>query len=180
MAGRIALVDAHNRFIRWTDRAEIHAHHLPHRSTQVLIFDSAGRLVIQRRHRDKLTHANYWDISSSGHVEEEDYLGGPDERLAEVYAAVARREVREELGIEAELTFLGAFGPASGIHYEQLHLFTGHHDGPYTAQAEEVEELRAVTLAELEAMADDMDELVTPNLVFFARWARDRGMYGTP
>src|SRR5688572_11004760 len=84
---RVAVVDDKNRFVRWTDRAEIHAARLPHRSTQVLLFDSDGRLVLQRRHATKLTNPRCWDVSSSGHVEESDYLhpSRPDDDLDVLY-----------------------------------------------------------------------------------------------
>lgn len=94
----IAIVDRDNRFLRWSDRDEVHRDRRPHRSVQILVFDSAGRLWIQRRHPDKQTCPSFWDVSASGHVEASDYLGGPDERLDEVYRGVAARELAEELG----------------------------------------------------------------------------------
>lgn len=144
MSGRIAVVDDANRFVRWEDRHTIHAQRLVHRSVHVMIFDGQGRLVIQRRHASKGTYPRHWDISVAGHVEESDYLGGPDERLAEVYADVATREVREELGVSPALAFLGSFGPEPGVHYEQIQLFRGTSDGPFTLQADEVEEYRLI------------------------------------
>lgn len=142
MSGRIAVVDGANRFVRWEERRVIHEHRLVHRSVHVLIFDGHDQLLVQRRHASKQTYPRYWDVSVAGHVEESDYLAGPDERLAEVYAQVAAREVQEELGVSPPLTFLGAFGPEPGVHYEQIHLFRGVSDGPFTLQADEVEEHR--------------------------------------
>ena len=142
MAGRIAVVDAENRFVRWEDRRTIHERELVHRSIHVAIFDSAGRLLIQRRHASKQTYPRYWDISCAGHVEESDYPAGPDDELDAVYAAVARREVEEELGVTPVLERLGAFGPEPGVHYEQIQLFRGVSDGPFTLQADEVEQHR--------------------------------------
>jgi isopentenyldiphosphate isomerase len=150
---RIAVVDEHDRFVRWSDRAEIHRDKLLHRSIHVMLMDSAGRMVIQRRHPDKLTWPDCWDIAVSGHVEEEDYLGGPDERLDEVYARVAAREAVEELGVAPALEFVGHFGPVPDVHYEQIHLYRGVHDGPYRPQPEEVSEVRAVDAAGWERLA---------------------------
>ena len=140
MAGRIAVVDAVNRFVRWEDRRTIHEQALVHRSIHVLLFDSSGRLLIQRRHASKQTYPRYWDVSCAGHVEESDYLGGPDDRLDEVYAAVAAREVDEELGVTPVLDRVGSFRPEPGVHYEQIQLFRGVSDGPFTLQPDEVEE----------------------------------------
>jgi isopentenyldiphosphate isomerase len=89
MPGRIAVVDTANRFVRWEDRRTIHEQRLVHRSIHVLLYDSAGRLLVQRRHASKQTHPRCWDVSCAGHVEESDYTGGPDDDLDAVYAAVA-------------------------------------------------------------------------------------------
>lgn len=176
---RVAVVDTNNRFLRWTTREDVHAHELPHRSIHVLLFDGRGRLVLQRRHADKRTYPRHWDISASGHVEEPDYLepATPDADLEAIYAAVAAKELREELGVQAPLERLGAFAPVPGVHYEHLVLYRGRHDGPYVAQPEEVEAI--------EAFDDEaLDELlasgapVTRSLRWFVKWARSHGHWG--
>ncbi|MCA9492328.1 MAG: HAD-IA family hydrolase [Myxococcales bacterium] len=168
----IAVVDDANRFVRWTDRADVHGHHLPHRSVHVLLFTPEGALVVQRRHPDKLTWPSHWDVSVAGHVERSDYPAGPDERLDEVYAAVAARELEEELGVRAPLRLLGAFGPEPGVHYEQLHLFHAVHAGPFRIQPEEVAEVRAVPPEALEAL-----EPKTHALRHWWRWWTSHGGY---
>jgi isopentenyldiphosphate isomerase len=140
MAGRIAVVDARNRFVRWEERRTIHEQQLVHRSVHVVIFDSSGRLLVQRRHAGKQTYPRYWDVSVAGHVEESDYTAGPDDDLDAVYAAVAAREVVEELGVSPALERLGRFAPEPGVHYEQIQLFQGTSDGPFVLQPDEVEE----------------------------------------
>ena len=166
MSGRIAVVTEDNRFLRWSHRAAIHEHRLLHRSVHVIIHDRAGRLVLQRRHPSKDNNPDRWDISVSGHVEEDDYLGGPDERLDEVYAAVARRETLEELGVETELTYVRRLYPVADVHYELIALFRGVHDGPYVPQPEEITAVRAVTPAEMTRML--AEEPLTSGLRWFA------------
>jgi isopentenyldiphosphate isomerase len=176
LAGRVAVVDAENRFVRWEDRRVVHAERLPHRTIHVMLFDGAGkRLLVQRRHRAKLTHAGHWDLSCAGHVEEEDHRADPDADLDGVYEACARRELREELGVDVSvLEPLGHFAPEPGVHYEAIRLLRAHHDGPFVAQPDEVEELRFVLPAELEPLAPK-----TETLVFFARLARERGWWAS-
>ena len=152
--GRVAVVDSNDRFVRWTDRAEIHRSKLPHRSANVLLYDSLGsrgRLLLQRRDDTKATDPGVWDLSTSGHVEEEDYLGGPDDRLDEVYLAAAHRELLEELGVAADLELVGHFPPEPGVHYEQLRLYRGRSDGPFVLQPGEVSAIVHVTADELAA-----------------------------
>lgn len=176
MAGRIAVVDAKDRFVRWEERRAVHEQELVHRSIHVLLFDTRGRLLLQRRHRAKQTYPGHWDLSCSGHVEESDYgPDGPDADLDRVYLEVARREVEEELGVRVLLEPVGHFGPTKGVHYEQIRLFTGTSDGPFTAQIDEVEELRHVTRAEYAAMEKGGREPLTLTLRWLAREARGVG-----
>ena len=49
-----------NRFLRWADRREVHAKELPHRSIEAFLLNAAGELLIQRRHREKLTFPSFW------------------------------------------------------------------------------------------------------------------------
>lgn len=58
----------------------------------VLIFNSQGQLLIQRRHPDKASWPGYWDYSASGAV-----IAG------EALFEAAERETREELGISLSL-----------------------------------------------------------------------------
>ena len=134
----IAVVDEHNRFLRWANRQEVHGQHLPHRSVHVLLFTPEGHWIVQQRRHDKLTWPGHWDVAVAGHVERDDYLAGPDDELDAVYAAVAAREVSEELGIAPVLELVGAFPPEPGVHYEHLRLYRGVHPGPFLIQPEEV------------------------------------------
>lgn len=172
MAPRIAVVGTQNTFLRWADRREVHERELPHRSIQAFLFNAAGELLIQRRHRDKLTFPGFWDVSCAGHVDESDYTAGPDDDLDHVYEAVARREIEEELGVSVEVERIGRFGPEPGVHYEHLHLFRAEHEGPFTCQVDEVEEVRFVTPEAFDAMVSAGEEKVVPALVWLVEWAR--------
>jgi isopentenyl-diphosphate Delta-isomerase len=178
MAGRMAVVDDQNRFLRWVERRELHEKYLPHRSVQVLVFDSQNRMILQLRHRDKDTYPHYWDLAACGHVEESDYLAGPDDRLDEVYHGVAVRELEEELGVNTELEFLGYFSPLESVHYEHFYLYKGRSDGPFNLQEEEVEEIRAVTVEELRQMHGNPKVKLTRTVIFLLEWLKERRMWG--
>ncbi len=163
---QIAVVDEDNRFVRWEIRRVIHEQRLVHRSAYVLLFDSRGRLLIQRRHPGKQTFPDYWDISTAGHVAREDYPAGPDDDLETVYRETAQRELAEELGITAPLEELAHFPPTPGVHYEQVRLFRAVSDAPVTLQESEVSESRWVTPEELAVLLDDPAAKVTGALRF--------------
>jgi isopentenyl-diphosphate Delta-isomerase len=141
---RVAIVDGSDRFVAWTDKVAVHRDRLVHRAICVLVHDGDGRLLVQQRSASKLTDPGRWDASCAGHVEEDDYVDGPDGRLDEVYCVVAVRELREELGIDVEPVEVWRSGPVDGVHYEQMRLFVVVHRGPFALQAEEVAAVRWV------------------------------------
>lgn len=170
----IAVVDDANRFVRWTDRREVHGGHLPHRSIHVLVFDGRGRMLVQQRAHDKLTWPGHWDIAAAGHVERSDYPGSPDDDLDAVYAAVAARELHEELAIDAPLELLVRQGPTPGVHYEHLHLFEARWDGAVTLQECEVAAWRWLGPHGWDA-GDATPR--THALTAWVRWLRSRGRF---
>jgi isopentenyldiphosphate isomerase len=178
MRDRIAVVDEANRFLRWEERRAIHQQHLPHRSVHVLVFNEAGQLFLQRRHRDKQTFPRFWDNSVAGHVEESDYPAGPDEHLDRVYREVASRELQEELGVTASLDELASFTPQPGLHYEHFRLYKARHEGPFALQAAEVEEGRWFEADAILTMRTEGADPATPLLLFLVAWLRERNLWG--
>src|SRR5260370_40263350 len=91
------LVDLDDRVIGRVRRGDAHRNPaLVHRSVQILVFASDGRLLLQRRSAAKDLFPGYWCASASGHVSS-----------AEDYAATAEPERKEELGGAARLRYLG-------------------------------------------------------------------------
>lgn len=178
MSGRIAVVDLDNRFVRWELRRTIHEQRLYHRSVHVLVFDHSGSLYLQRRHASKQTYPRHWDSAVAGHVEESDYLAGPDEQLDRVYRDVAARELMEELGVVAPLEPIAHLAPTEGVHYEQARVFKARSAGPFTLQADEVEEGRWFTPEEVDALLREGREPVTRVLAHLVALVRERGLWG--
>ena len=73
-------------------RSEVHGNNFRHRAVHILIFNRAGDLYLQRRSRWKDRHALKWDSSAAGHV-----------AAGESYDETARRELKEELGLDVPL-----------------------------------------------------------------------------
>lgn len=69
----------------------------------LVIFDSHGNMLIQQRQKDKVDWPGYWDITSGGGA-----MAGETSQQA------ALRELREELGIEADLSHTR---PVLTVHY---------------------------------------------------------------
>jgi isopentenyldiphosphate isomerase len=135
------LVDLADRVVGRVRRGEAHRDPaLIHRSVQILVLDRDGRVLLQRRSRAKDLFPGYYCASASGHV-----MSGDD------YAATARRELAEELGVAARLRFVGKALVRSEPETEFTALFLARHDGPFAFSPTETDGGAFFALAELRA-----------------------------
>jgi isopentenyl-diphosphate delta-isomerase len=111
------------------------------KSSVILVFNSIGELALQLRAEKDTSFPSHWDFSAGGGVDP-----GEDSALT------ARRELQEELGVEAEVEFVGeehfsypAWNPGVLREVDVL-VFKAHHDGPFTPDPNEVEEVRFFSL----------------------------------
>ena len=82
------VVDTQDRVIGRAPRREVHTRRWRHRSIHVLVFDTTGRVFLQKRSQAKDSCPGTWDSSCSGHLD-----------AGEDYDAAAKRELREEIGL---------------------------------------------------------------------------------
>lgn len=115
------LIDGNDQVIGTVRRGDAHRDPTKlHRSVQVLIFNTDGQLLLQRRSQRKDLFPGFYCASASGHVASGDN-----------YATTAAREVTEELGANLSLTYLGKTLVASEYETEMTALFLAHGDGPF-------------------------------------------------
>lgn len=137
----IEVVDSEGNVISIARRSEVHGNPaLMHRVVHVLVFGSDGRLYLQKRSMNKDVAPGLWDTSVGGHVD-------PGEALP----VAAMREMKEELGVECEPEYLYTYVHSNDYETEQVHTFRCTHDGPFSFNVEEIDELRAWSLSEIEA-----------------------------
>jgi isopentenyl-diphosphate delta-isomerase type 1 len=127
-----------------------------HATAHIWILNSAGKLLMQKRSANKISHPNDWDISSAGHIS-----AGDDEYTT------AMKEVREELGIELtkdDLKLLYVYKSQvvlnGGTFYNNSfnYVFLVKKDfniDTLTLQKEELSEVKWVTLKELAKIAKE-------------------------
>lgn len=135
---RITLVDDANRVVGAAPRSRLGEAGLIYRAAYILVFNSRGELFVQKRTPTKDLYPGYYDAAAGGIV------------LAdESYAACARRELAEELGVEAPLTrrFDFYFDEAGNRVWGRV--YTCVHDGPLRLQAEEIESGMFAAVAEV-------------------------------
>jgi 8-oxo-dGTP pyrophosphatase MutT (NUDIX family) len=125
----VDVIDAAGNTIAVVTRREMRAKRLPHRCTYVLVFNSRGELFIHLRTATKDVYPSHWDVCIGGVL-----------AAGESFEQGARREIKEELGID-----VGAdVEPLFPVHYADDATFAHGmayrllHEGPFQLQAEEI------------------------------------------
>ena len=136
-------VDERGNVLRVVTRAQMRAEQLRHRCTYVFVVDGGGRLLIHQRSADKEVYPSYWDVCAGGVC-----------TAGESWDDSARRELAEELGIDAPLEHLGHGTWEGGGASLVGHVYLARSDGPFRFADGEVVQARFVDDAEL-------DELLT-------------------
>lgn len=127
----LAVVDETDCVIERRPRHEIHALGLRHRAVHILVFNDLDQLLMQKRSLKKDLNPGLWDTSAAGHVDD-----------GENYEDCAPRELREELGIEAELRMLFKLEASPALGMEFIQVYRCRHNGPFSIAADEIDEIR--------------------------------------
>jgi isopentenyl-diphosphate Delta-isomerase len=143
MSEQVILVDEHDRELGVGEKLQTHREGALHRAFSVFVFDSAGRLLLQKRAREKYHSGGLWSNTCCGHP-----------RPGEATAAAARRRLFEEMSFDCDLRpafgFLYRAELGGGmVEHEFDHVFFGRFDGEPAPDAREVEGWRWLTLDEL-------------------------------
>jgi isopentenyl-diphosphate delta-isomerase len=161
----VLLVDAEDRFLgAYARRDEAHAGQgLRHRAFVCMLFDGAGRLLLQRRRH--WLWDGLWDLSAVSHV-----LHLPDHD--ESYDEAAARTLKKELGIEGvPVRRIGGFDyyaphpDGQGCENEYCAILFGSYVGPVLPNAEEVSAVQWVPFVAFVQELRESPERYTP-------WAR--------
>lgn len=132
---RFDIVDESGRIIGSALRRECHGNpELLHRVIHVLITNSKGEFLLQKRSPDKDIQPGKWDTSVGGHLD-------PGETVLDA----ALRELEEEVGLRAggaDLRFCYSYLMRNAVESELVSTYTLAHEGPFIAQPSEITELR--------------------------------------
>lgn len=122
------VVDENDQQVGTASRHEVHSKGLRHRAVHVFVFNRKGELFLQKRSRWKDAHPGCWDSSAAGHV-----------NAGDEYDSTAARELIEELGVEAPVTFLAKIPASARTGEEFVHLYKAQHEGPFRIARAEIE-----------------------------------------
>ena len=123
----VDVIDNAGNTVAVVTRRDMREQRLPHRCTYVLVFNSRGELFIHLRTATKDVNPSQWDVCVGGVV-----------NAGETFAQSVKREVREEIGIAADLEELFPFRYQDERTIVQAMVYRLVHDGPFTLQAEEI------------------------------------------
>lgn len=119
------------------------------KSSEVLVFNDKGELALQLRVAGDDSFPSHWDFSAGGGIDP-----GEDGELA------AKRELKEELGVDASAEFVTeehytytAWNPAVTREVD-LFLYKAHHNGPFNSDPAEVEKVQFFKLDTIKEMIE--------------------------
>ena len=154
----VVLVDEEGREIGSAEKLEAHRDGGKlHLAFSIVLFNRRGETLLQRRSTRKYHFGGLWTNACCGHP-----------RPGEVLAEAARRRLREELGVDSDLSEVFCFvyraiDPRSGLgEHEVDHVFVGRLDAEPRPDPEEIDALRWVEQAELERDVAAHPERYTP------------------
>ncbi|MGF1483939.1 MAG: NUDIX domain-containing protein [Opitutales bacterium] len=142
------VVDPQDRVIGRERRAVVHARGLYHRAVHILVVNSTGQLLLQRRSLSKDTNPGKWTTACCGHVD-----------AGEDYLQAAHRELTEELGIAElppeALREVWRHRPCRATGMEFIRVYRLLWDGDLLPDPQEISELRWLSSGDLsEAIAE--------------------------
>ena len=149
----VTVIDLADNVLDARPRREVKQQGMTYRVTYILVFNSTGDVLVQKRTASKDWCPGLFDFAAGGIVQ-----------FDESYVLSARRELEEELGISPPLS--GHFD----LFYDDLvapvcnrnwgRVFTCVHDGPFRLQPEEVADVCFMPVSQALSMPP---QTVTPD-----------------
>jgi isopentenyl-diphosphate Delta-isomerase len=155
----LILVDAADRVVGRLSKTRCHeGKGVLHRAFSLMIFNTAGDLLIQQRSASKRLWPLYWSNSCCSHP-----------RSGEDMETATRRRLQEELGVACPLQFLYKFQyqaqfDATGSEHELCSVFIGSCAEPIAVDPNEISAWRWIDPYEIES------QLTSPTGVKFTPW----------
>lgn len=149
----VTIIDLADSVVDARPRREVKKRGFTYRVTYILVFNSSGQILVQKRTDTKDWCPGRFDLAAGGIIQ-----------FDESYELSARRELKEELGIEPPLTshfnlfYDDLVAPIKNRNWGRV--FSCVHQGPFELQADEV------ASAEFMSVSDALSlniETVTPD-----------------
>lgn len=144
----VVLVDKWDKEIGTMEKMEAHKKGILHRAFSVLLFDLSGKMLLQKRSKNKYHSGGLWTNACCSHPL-------PGENIE----SATRRRLQEEMGIDVQPTFSHTFIYKAAledhlIEHELDHVFIGTYSGSPSINKTEVEDWKYV---DMEWLKRDME-----------------------
>jgi len=145
----VILVDERDEEVGTMEKLEAHRRGLLHRAFSILLFNSQGQVLLQKRSRNKYHSGGLWTNTCCSHP-----LPG------ETMEHATRRKLKQEMGIDLHTDFAYKFIYRAELdhgltEHECDHVFTGHFDGTPEINTDEVEDWK---YADLHMLREDAQQ----------------------
>ncbi|HTE84709.1 MAG TPA: NUDIX domain-containing protein [Dehalococcoidia bacterium] len=149
------VVDDADRVLARASRARIHDEYLIHRSVMFFVLDEEDGVFVNQRSALKPMYPSFWSIAFGGHVQ-----------AGETYEEAVAREVEEETGLRDRVFSITSFQKRTADERENVKVYGVRAREELRLFADEIEQGRFVTMAELNEMLGHFDFLPeTPTLL---------------
>ena len=145
MMEHVILVDQDDTAIGTMEKLEAHRKGVLHRAFSILLFNSKGELLLQKRSRLKYHSSGLWTNTCCSHPL-------PDEPMEQA----THRKLKQEMGIDLQTEFAYKFIYQATmdkglIEHECDHVYIGTFDGIPKINPEEVEDWKFIEMISLRA-----------------------------
>ena len=151
---KVILVDESDKEIGSAEKLGAHKKGLLHRAFSILIFNSKGEMLLQKRAKNKYHSGGLWTNACCSHP-----------RPGEKTIIAANRRLKEELGLETKLSELYSFLYKANledlIEHELDHVFIGKSDDLPKPNRNEFEDFKYMNMEDLRRNIADNPENYT-------------------
>ena len=139
----VILVDERDEAVGTMEKMEAHQKGLLHRAFSILLFNSKGEVLLQKRAREKYHSGGLWTNTCCSHPH-------PNEPMDHA----TRRKLKQEMGIDLQPEFAYKFIYKANldhnlVEHEYDHVFIGQFEGVPDVNKDEVEDWKFVDLHQL-------------------------------
>jgi isopentenyl-diphosphate delta-isomerase len=153
----VVLVNRSGKRIGVSEKLKAHREGLLHRAFSIFIFNNHGEMLLQKRAKGKYHFAGLWSNACCSHP-----------RAGEKVLPAAKRRLVEELNLKAPLLSQGKiiykfFDRKSGLtEHEYDYIFTGKFNDTPQFNADEVSEVKWISMKNLKRQMKETPEIFTP------------------